>query len=275
MIVIPAVDIKDGKCVRLFQGDMARITVFSDDPAEMAARWERAGAERLHVVDLDGAVHGSLKNRRAIEKLLREVSIPVQLGGGVRTLDTVEFYLELGIQQVILGTAAQKTPELLKEACRRFEGRIAAGIDARNGYVAVEGWTEDTGEDAFQMARRLEETGVGLLIYTDIARDGMRSGPNLESTRRMCRTVQIPVVCAGGVTNLDDIRNLTELEPDGLVGAITGRAIYEGTLDLVSAIELARAGGGSVRRICQPVDKRYFGQAGARRWDAGRANPEE
>ncbi len=246
MIIIPAVDIKNGKCVRLFQGDFGKETVFSDRPADMAIRWEREGAGRLHVVDLDGAVGRSPQNRSAVEDILKSISIPVQLGGGVRELSTIEAYLDLGINQVILGTAAQQNPALLKDACARFPGRIVAGIDARNGKVAVQGWTETTGDDPYELAARMEQAGAAAVIFTDINRDGMRTGPNIESTLRMCRTVKIPVICAGGVTRLDDIKALLPLASEGLAGAITGRAIYEGTLNLAEAAALLRGESGSV-----------------------------
>ena len=241
MIVIPAVDIKNGRCVRLFQGRMDKETVFSENPAQMAEQWERCGAERLHVVDLDGAVKESPQNRRAVQEILKAVSMPVQIGGGIRDLHTIESYLNLGLDQVILGTVAQKNPQLLEEACKRFEGKIVAGIDAREDRVAVQGWTETTAVNPYDLARSLESSGVAAIIFTDISRDGMRSGPNIESTRRMCRTVQLPVICAGGVTSLDDLRELIPLETDGLTGVITGRAIYEGTLDLSEAVALVRS----------------------------------
>lgn len=241
MIVIPAVDIKNGKCVRLFQGRMDSETVFSENPAQMAERWERCGAERLHVVDLDGAVKESPQNRSAIQEILKAVSIPVQIGGGIRDLHTIESYLNLGLDQVILGTVAQQNPQLLEEACRRFEGKIVAGIDARDDRVAVQGWTETTADNPFDLARSLEASGVAAIIFTDISRDGMRSGPNIESTRMMCRTVQLPVICAGGIRSLDDLRELVPLETEGLAAVITGRAIYEGTLDLSEALALVRS----------------------------------
>ncbi|MBI4775285.1 MAG: 1-(5-phosphoribosyl)-5-[(5-phosphoribosylamino)methylideneamino]imidazole-4-carboxamide isomerase [Deltaproteobacteria bacterium] len=246
MIVIPAVDIKNGKCVRLFQGRMDRETVFSENPAQMAERWQRCGAERLHVVDLDGAVKESPQNRRAIQEILKAVSIPVQIGGGIRDLHSIESYLDLGLDRVILGTVAQQNPQLLEEACRRFEGKIVAGIDARNDRVAVQGWTETTAVNPFDLARSLAASGVAAIIFTDIGRDGMRSGPNIESTRRMCRTVQLPVICAGGIRSLDDVRELMPLEMEGLAGVITGRAIYEGTLDLSEALALVRSHPSSV-----------------------------
>jgi len=240
LIVIPAVDIKNGKCVRLFQGRMDKETVFSENPAQMAERWERCGAERLHVVDLDGAVKESPQNRRAIQEILKSVSMPVQIGGGIRDLQTIDSYLNLGLDRVILGTVAQQNPQLLAEACKRFEGKIVAGIDARDDHVAVQGWTETTAVNPFDLARNLEASGVAAIIFTDISRDGMRSGPNIDSTRQMCRTVGLPVICAGGIRSLDDIRELIPLEAEGLAGVITGRAIYEGTLDLSEAVALLR-----------------------------------
>jgi phosphoribosylformimino-5-aminoimidazole carboxamide ribotide isomerase len=244
VVVIPAVDLKGGKCVRLFQGKMDRETVFSDKPEKMAALWQEKGAQLIHVVDLDGAVRRSPQNVKAIRNIVREVDIPVQLGGGIRDMDTIKFYLDLGVDRVILGTAAQKDPELLRQACDRFPHRILAGIDARDEYVAVDGWTEETTHSPYDLAVKVERAGVAAIVFTDISRDGMRTGPNLESIRRMCRRVNISVICAGGVASLKDILDLKDLQEPNLWGVITGRAIYEGTLDLTEALQ--RAAGGNV-----------------------------
>lgn len=238
MIVIPAIDLKGGRCVRLFQGDMDKETVFSESPDKVASMWQSKGARLIHVVDLDGAVRKSPQNVEAIKTILANVRTPVQLGGGVRDLATIDFYLELGVERIILGTVAQENPDLLKEACSRRQGAIIAGIDARGEKVAVDGWTRETEETPLDLARKMEDAGAAAIIYTDISRDGMRTGPNLENTARMCRAVSIPVICAGGVTTLEDIKNLLWLGEPNLWGAITGRAIYEGTLDLEQAIKL-------------------------------------
>lgn len=238
MIVIPAVDLKGGKCVRLFQGRMDRETVFSDAPEEMAALWEKKGGRLIHVVDLDGAVRRSPQNVEAVKAIVSRVSVPVQLGGGIRDLETIEFYLDLGVKRVILGTAAQERPDLLKEACTRFPGAVVAGIDAWENRVSVDGWTKETQDSPFDLARKMADAGVAAIIYTDISRDGMRTGPNLENTRTMCRTVSVPIICAGGVASLQDIQDLLDLNEPNLWGVITGRAIYEGTLDLEEAVRL-------------------------------------
>jgi phosphoribosylformimino-5-aminoimidazole carboxamide ribotide isomerase len=242
MIVIPAIDLKDGRCVRLEQGLMERDTVFCDSPAEQASEWQRQGAELLHIVDLNGAFAGEPKNRRSIEEIIRSVTIPTQLGGGIRDMATIAAYLDLGISRVILGTAAQKNPDLVKEACGIFPGRIVVGIDAKNGMVAVQGWAEITGISAVELAKKFEGYGVSAIIYTDIARDGMLSGPNIDATRKLAESVSIPVIASGGVSTLEDIRALMEIEQSGVVGVITGKAIYTGSVRLAEAIELTKAG---------------------------------
>jgi phosphoribosylformimino-5-aminoimidazole carboxamide ribotide isomerase len=239
MIVIPAVDIKNGRCVRLSQGRMDAETVFSDDPAAMAAKWEAAGARMLHVIDLDGAVEKAPRNRQAIERILHRVTVPVQLGGGIRSEDTIQFYLDLGVDRVILGTGALQQPQMVAEACRRHPGRIVVGIDARNGFVAIEGWTETTPVRAVDLATRFEDCGVAAINFTDIHRDGMQTGPNIEETRRMAEAVNIPVIASGGVSTIEDIRSLLPLEAIGVAGVITGRALYSGSLDLSEAIRVA------------------------------------
>ena len=240
MIVIPAIDLKDGRCVRLEQGLMERDTVFCDSPAHQAREWQEQGAELLHIVDLNGAFAGEPKNRGSIEEIVRNITIPAQLGGGIRDLPTIAAYLELGISRVILGTAAQRNPELVREACRLFPGRIVVGIDARNGMVAVQGWAEVTGVAAFEMARKFEGFGVSAIIYTDIARDGMLGGPNLDATRELAESVRIPVIASGGVSRLQDIEDLMAIEQSGVVGVITGKAIYTGAIRLTEAIELTK-----------------------------------
>jgi phosphoribosylformimino-5-aminoimidazole carboxamide ribotide isomerase len=240
MIVIPAIDLKEGKCVRLEQGLMDKDTVFNDDPAAQALEWQRQGAELLHIVDLDGAFAGEPRNRSAIEAILGAISIPAQLGGGIRDLATIEAYLALGLSRVIIGTAAQRSPDLVKEACSRFPGRIVVGIDAKNGMVAVQGWAEVTDCTAADLARRFEGFGVSAIIYTDISRDGMLQGPNLEATRELAEAVTIPVIASGGVSRLEDIKNLMAIEKSGVTGVITGKAVYTGAIKLAEAIALTK-----------------------------------
>jgi phosphoribosylformimino-5-aminoimidazole carboxamide ribotide isomerase len=240
MIVIPAIDLKDGKCVRLEQGLMEKDTVFSDNPAEQARKWQNQGAELLHLVDLDGAFAGVPKNRAAIEVIVQAIDIPAQLGGGIRDLATIEAYLALGLSRVIIGTAAQRNPQLVEEACRRFPGRIVVGIDAKGGMVAVQGWAEVTDVTAVELAKQFEGFGVAAIIYTDIARDGMMQGPNLEATRQLAEAIAIPVIASGGVSSLKDIENLLAIEASGVAGVITGKAIYTGALDLRAAVALTK-----------------------------------
>jgi phosphoribosylformimino-5-aminoimidazole carboxamide ribotide isomerase len=240
MIVIPAIDLKEGRCVRLEQGLMERDTVFNDNPAAQALEWQRQGAELLHIVDLDGAFAGEPKNRAAIEAIVTAIDIPTQLGGGIRDLATVEAYLSLGLSRVILGTAAQRNPELVKEACTLFPGRIVVGIDAKNGMVAVQGWAEVTGVTAVDLARKFEGYGVAAIIYTDIARDGMLQGPNLEATKALAEAISIPVIASGGVSTLKDIENLMAIEQFGVTGVITGKAVYTGAIRLAEAIALTK-----------------------------------
>ena len=239
MIVIPAVDIKNGKCVRLSQGRMDAETVFSDDPAAMARKWDAFGLDILHVIDLDGAIQKQPKNLQAVRDILDTVNARVQIGGGIRNLETIETYLRLGVYRVIIGTEAIRNPQLVKEACRLFPDRIVVGIDARNGLVAIEGWTETTGTRAMDLAMQFEDQGVAAINFTDIHRDGMQTGPNIEETRKMAEAISIPVVASGGVSTLQDIRNLLPLEPMGVMGVITGRALYTGSLNLAEAIGLA------------------------------------
>lgn len=241
MIVIPAIDLKEGRCVRLEQGLMERDTVFNDNPAAQAVEWQRQGAELLHIVDLDGAFAGEPKNRAAIEAIVKAIDIPTQLGGGIRDLATIDAYLSLGLSRVILGTAAQRNPELVKEACAKFPGRIVVGIDAKNGMVAVQGWAEVTGITAVELAKIFEGYGVAAIIYTDIARDGMLQGPNLEATRALAEAISIPVIASGGVSTLKDIENLMALEQFGVTGVITGKAVYTGAIRLAEAIAITKS----------------------------------
>lgn len=240
MIVIPAIDLKEGKCVRLEQGLMEKDTVYSDNPAAMARHWQDEGGELLHLVDLDGAFAGVPKNREAIRAIVAAVDIPTELGGGIRDLATIEAYLELGIDRVILGTVAKENPDLVAEACRMFPGRIVVGVDAKGGLVAVRGWAEVTEKRAIDLAREMEGFGVTAIIYTDIARDGMMQGPNLEATAALAEAISIPVIASGGVSNLDDIRNLLQIEASGVEGVITGKAIYTGSLNLREAVALTK-----------------------------------
>ncbi len=240
MLLIPAVDLKEGKCVRLRQGLMAEETVFSHDPIAVARRWIESGARRLHIVDLDGAMVGQPKNAeivRAIAAAFPEV--PIQVGGGIRTEDTIEAYLEAGVKYVILGTKAVTAPHFVADACTEFPGHIMAGLDARDGKVAVNGWSKLSSHNAVDVARRLEQDGVEAIVYTDISRDGMMSGVNVESTLQLAQSITIDVIAAGGITSLGDIRALCEIANEGIIGAITGRAIYEGTLDFAEGQQLA------------------------------------
>ena len=241
MIVIPAIDIKNGRCVRLKQGRMSDETVYSDFPEEIAARWYNQGAERIHIVDLDGAVKGRPVNSETIRKIVKAVPVPTQLGGGIRDMDTIKSYLDLGITQVILGTIAYRNPELVTDACNRFLGRIILGIDASKGRVAVEGWVEKTETAPVEMAKRFENDGISAIIYTDIQRDGMTSGPNIEATKELAEAITVPVIASGGISGTDDIRRVMSLEEYGVTGVITGRAIYEGTMDLAEAIKITRS----------------------------------
>jgi phosphoribosylformimino-5-aminoimidazole carboxamide ribotide isomerase len=239
MMIIPAVDIKNGNCVRLLQGKMDAETIFSDNPAQMALQWAEYGAPMLHVVDLDGAVGKMPKHRNVIQEILRAVTIPVQVGGGIRDIATIDFYVEMGVARIVIGTEAIRNPGLVREACRRFPGTIVVGIDARNGHVAIDGWTVTTDIQAVDLAKSFEDAGVAAINFTDIHRDGMQTGPNIEETRRMAESVSIPVVASGGVSTIQDIRNLLPLSSVGVVGIITGKALYSKTLDLREALREA------------------------------------
>jgi len=240
LIIIPAIDLKNGRCVRLKQGQMSKETVYSQVPEEMAVKWYEKGAERLHLVDLDGAVKGRPINGEVIKRIVHAIPIPIQLGGGIRDLQTIETYLNLGIQQIILGTVAYKDPEFVSLACRRFPDRIIIGIDAKKGQVAVEGWTEETDMTPEEMAKRYEEMGILAIIYTDIQRDGMSTGPNVQATKELAKAISIPVIASGGISGIDDVGKIIPLSKHGVMGMITGKALYEGTLDLAEAIDLIK-----------------------------------
>jgi len=245
MLLIPAIDIKDGKCVRLRQGRMDEVTVFDDDPRDAARRWVDAGARRLHLVDLDGATEGAPRNGAVIRALVSEFpDIDIQIGGGIRDDDTIEGYLATGARYVILGTKAVTTPGFVADACVEFPGHIIVGLDARDGRLAVDGWSRVTRFQVDDFAQRAEDCGVEAIIHTDIGRDGMLGGVNVEATARLARDVNIPVFASGGVRDLDDIRTLCEAADAGVAGAIVGRALYEGTLDLAAATQLASELGG-------------------------------
>ena len=237
MLLIPAIDLKDGQCVRLEQGDMNVSTTFGLDPAAMARRWIDAGARRLHLVDLNGAFAGKPVNEAAIRSILKEVGdeIPVQLGGGIRDLDTIERYLDSGISFVIIGTAAVKSPGFLKDACSAFGGHIIVGLDAKDGLVATDGWSKLTGHEVVDLARKFEGYGIEGVIYTDIGRDGMLTGINIDATVKLARALTIPVIASGGLSDLADIERLCAVEPEGVTGVICGRAIYSGALDFALA----------------------------------------
>ena len=237
MLLIPAIDLKDGKCVRLQQGDMKSSTTFGEDPAAMARRWLEAGARRLHLVDLNGAFAGRPVNEPAIKAILRAVGddIPVQLGGGIRDLDTIERYLDDGVSFVIIGTAAVKSPGFLKDACSAFGGHIIVGLDAKDGKVATDGWSKLTGHEVIDLAKKFEDYGVEAVIYTDIGRDGMLSGVNVDATVKLARSLSIPVIASGGLSDMADIEKLCAVEAEGVAGVICGRSIYSGALDFAAA----------------------------------------
>ena len=241
MLIIPAIDLKDGHCVRLKQGDMDASTVFSEDPGATAKHWLDQGCKRLPVVDLNGAFAGKPVNEGAVKSIVSAIGgkIPIQLGGGIRDLDTIERYLDDGIDFVILGTAAVRNPGFLHEACDAFPGQVIVGLDAKDGKVAVDGWSKLTGHDVIDIGKKYEDYGVSSIIYTDIGRDGMMTGVNIEATVALAQALTIPVIASGGVTNLDDVRKLCAVESEGVIGTITGRAIYEGSLDFAAAQALA------------------------------------
>lgn len=240
MIIFPAIDIRDGKCVRLTEGRFDQETIFADRPVDMAVRWMKEGAEYLHLVDLDGALAGKPVNMAAIKEIIKAVNIPVQLGGGIRTLDTIQECLDNGVQRVILGSIAVREPELVAEACKLYGDRIVVGIDARDGQAAVEGWGVTGGISAEELAKRMAGAGVQRIIYTDISRDGMLSGVNVEATASLARAAGIPIIASGGVRDMDDMKAIKAAESAGIEGVIVGKAIYMGTLQLADALSLAR-----------------------------------
>jgi phosphoribosylformimino-5-aminoimidazole carboxamide ribotide isomerase len=238
VLIIPAIDLKDGRCVRLKQGDLASATVFSEDPVAMARHWLAQGAKRLHIVDLNGAVAGRPKNEKVIRDIIRAVGedLPIQLGGGIRDLDTIESYMDAGVSWVVIGTAAVKNPGFLSDACYAFPGHIIAGLDAKDGKVAVEGWSKLTGHDVVDLAKKFEEYGVEALVYTDIGRDGMMGGVNIEATLKLAQAIKTPVIASGGLNGIEDVEAICRtLVPEGIIGTIAGRALYEGKLDLKKA----------------------------------------
>lgn len=246
MLLIPAIDLKEGKCVRLRQGRMEDDTVFSDDPVAVAGRWVEAGAKRLHLVDLDGAFAGKPKNAEIINAIVQAYpDVPVQIGGGIRDEDTIQAYLEAGVQYVIIGTKAVSEPHFVRDVSIEFPGHIIIGLDARDGKVAIDGWSKLSRHDVIDLAQKFEANGVAAIIYTDISRDGMMQGVNVEATAKLARAVHIPIIASGGITNLDDIRALGAVAHEGIMGAITGRAIYEGTLDFAEGEKLAESFGGA------------------------------
>jgi phosphoribosylformimino-5-aminoimidazole carboxamide ribotide isomerase len=236
VLIIPAIDIKDGRCVRLYQGQMDKETIYFDDPVEAAKHWTEQGAELLHIVDLNGAIAGHPVHKKEISAICKAVKVRVQLGGGIRSPQAAEEALGLGVERIVLGTAAYKDRDLFLSICKKFSGKIVAGIDARDGKVAIKGWKEGTSMDALELAKRCEENGASRIIYTDISRDGTREGVNAEETLRLARAVKIPVIASGGVASLDDIRRLKVLEKDGVEGVIVGRALYSGAFTLREAI---------------------------------------
>jgi phosphoribosylformimino-5-aminoimidazole carboxamide ribotide isomerase len=237
MLIIPAIDLKDGRCVRLQQGDMDSATVFSEDPVAMARHWAGQGARRLHIVDLNGAVAGKPKNEKVIREMITAVgeTLPIQLGGGIRDLDTIESYIDAGVAFVIIGTAAVKNPGFLHDACYAFPGHIIVGLDAKDGKVAVEGWSKMTGHDVVDLGKKFEDYGVEALVYTDIGRDGMLTGVNIEATLKLAQAIRIPIIASGGLSSVKDVQSVCKLVPEGIVGAIAGRALYEGKLDFKKA----------------------------------------
>jgi len=242
MIFFPAIDLKDGQCVRLLRGEMDQATVFGDDPAAQALLFQEAGCTWLHVVDLNGAFAGEPVNGSAVEGILEATNMKVELGGGIRDLATIETWLKKGIARVILGTVALKNPELVKQACLEFPGRIAVGIDAKGGFVAVEGWAELSEITALELARKFEDAGVAAIIYTDIDRDGLMTGPNTEATIELAKAISIPVIASGGVSSMADLQSLKDAGGDLLEGAISGRAVYDGAIDPAQAVALLQGG---------------------------------
>lgn len=241
MLLIPAIDIKDGKCVRLRQGDMQEPTIFADDPVSAARRWVDAGAERLHIVDLDGAAAGEPVNAELVHRIVEEFpDVPIQLGGGIRNEETVEAYLNAGVEYVILGTKAVNEPHFVSDLCVEFPRHIIVGLDAKDGKIAVDGWSKLSRHDLIDLAQQFEDDGVEAILYTDISRDGMLTGVNIDATRKLAESIRIPVIASGGLTGLDDVKAVCEIADSGVIGVVTGRAIYEGTLDFAQGLELVR-----------------------------------
>ncbi len=241
MLIIPAIDLKDGKCVRLLQGDFNQSTVYSDHPADIAARWQKEGAKRIHVVDLDGSREGSPRNMNVIREIVRTVNTPLQVGGGIRDMKTVDSYINMGVTYVILGTVALKDKQFVLDACAAYRGHIILAIDARDGKIAVEGWTESTDRSPAEIASGYRGLGLDSIIYTDIQRDGMESGVNIASTKMLAESVDIPIIASGGVASIHDIKKLVEAGEPGIMGVITGKALYSGALKLEDAIAAAAA----------------------------------
>lgn len=241
MIIIPAIDIKDGKCVRLAQGKFDRVTTYGDDPVQMAETWMKKGAERIHVVDLDGSVAGLPRNANIILNIAKNIDVPVQVGGGIRNMETIEYYLDNGISGVILGTAALQNEELVRESCRAFPGKIILGIDALNGNVAVRGWTETSEKKAIDLAKHYEDYHVKAIVYTDIERDGMETGVNIKATKELAKAVSIPVIASGGVASIADVEKLLAIDDCKFYGVIIGRALYTGAISLEKAIEMSKS----------------------------------
>jgi phosphoribosylformimino-5-aminoimidazole carboxamide ribotide isomerase len=250
VLIIPAIDLKDGRCVRLKQGDMSTATVFSEDPVAMAKHWAAEGARRLHIVDLNGAVAGHPKNEKVIRDMVKAVGekMPIQLGGGIRDLDTIESYIDAGVSYVIIGTAAVKNPGFLSDACYAFPAHIIAGLDAKDGKVAVEGWSKMTGHDVVDLAKKFEDYGLEALVYTDIGRDGMMTGVNIEATLKLAQAIKTPLIASGGLNSIKDVQTIcAKLVPEGIIGAIAGRALYEGAFDFKKAQEAADKAVGGTR----------------------------
>lgn len=240
MIIIPAIDLKDGRCVRLKQGDFSRLTVYSDDPLHVARIWRDAGAERIHVVDLDGSLTGSPRNKDTIRRIVNGVSVAVQVGGGIRNMETIDIYMKMGVSRVILGTTVLKNSNFVREACEIYRSRIILAIDANEGMIAVQGWTEQTSEHAVDVARRFEGLGLDAIVYTDISRDGMETGVNIEATKHFAQSVHVPVIASGGVSDIQDIKKLQSIEKFGIAGVIIGKALYSGAISLKEAIDLSK-----------------------------------
>lgn len=241
MIFFPAIDLKDGQCVRLLRGEMDQATVFNDDPGAQARAFVMQGCQWIHVVDLNGAFEGRPVNADAVDAILDDVRVPIELGGGIRDMETIRFWLDKGVRRVILGTVALRDPDLVIEACKRYPGRIAVGVDAKDGMVAVEGWAEVSDISAIDLAKKFEDVGVAAIIFTDIARDGLMQGPNTESTLELARAISTPVIASGGVSSMEDLKDLKDRGGDILEGVISGRAVYDGQIDVREAVDLLKA----------------------------------